>query len=490
MNDLKDRLTLSPAPASDARASVSHLLSRASTYPCSAATPAFTRLAHSTSTFQLALDALLPIIDPPIPAELTSRILASFILFALYAPHPIAINPFKSVLFVTFIKERDKARAASAVGIAPNEPLVWVLWKILKGDGDDIGPYSPSALARSLLPPNFRATKLILDDTLYRATDADLNDNTYAHLEHNARPVTPLNGNVRYVTSEEDAQNEAVARAMHLLLAARSRVLSLAEQRHLMPLLPALLSPSTRQARPPRALLAPADIAPLVATNPALAAGVVGALLAAGPLYDTSNGLTSDLPRDVSVLLSGAVDQANGGTAGMKTSAILFALARLPPMLPTFDVLGRLLRDPRAVNVDDEMVDQSNGFNGKAMTRNEFFAGGSTASTITNGNGHGKAATTTISDLVRTEVLGRFIAASIDWLDSAEREEREGRVSEDTWAQGVVHLCRFYSALLRAGVVDLASDTDSAAMAHFSLRHARFGEANALYRLLVGGIAE
>jgi hypothetical protein len=129
-------------------------------------------------------------------SQLTSRILASFILFALYAPHPIAINPFKSVLFVTFVKERDKARAAAAGGVAPNEPLVWVLWKILKGDGEDvrvcissspysiarlftksknqIGPYSPSALARSLLPPNFRATKLILDDTLYRAAAADL----------------------------------------------------------------------------------------------------------------------------------------------------------------------------------------------------------------------------------------------------------------------------------------------------------------------------
>jgi hypothetical protein len=33
------------------------------------------------------------------------------------------------------------------------------------------------------------------------------------------------------ITREEDAQNEAVAHAMRLLLAARTRVLSLAEQR-------------------------------------------------------------------------------------------------------------------------------------------------------------------------------------------------------------------------------------------------------------------
>ncbi|KAJ7903704.1 hypothetical protein B0H14DRAFT_2666041 [Mycena olivaceomarginata] len=464
MNDVP--FSAPPSSSADARASVSHLLSHASTYPCSAATPAFTRLAHSTSTFQLALDALLPVLDPPVPTELTSRILASFILFALYAPHPIAINPFKSVLFVTFVKERDKARAAAAGGVAPNEPLVWVLWKILKGDGEDIGPYSPSALARSLLPPNFRATKLILDDTLYRAAAADLDDSAYAQLERNARPVTPQNDNARLITPEEDAQNEVVAHAMRLLLAARSRVLSLAEQRHLTPLLPTLLSPTTRQDNPPRALLASADLAPLVATNPPLAAGVVGALLAAGPPTEGLNGAsvpTGDL--------NGAGKHSNGSTAGMTTSAILSALAHLPPMLPTFDVLGRLLRDARVVASVEDENDGRNG-NGNAN-------GGAT---VANGPGTG---TTTIADLVRTDVLGRFVAASIDWVDSAEREEREGRASEDTWAQGVVHLCRFYAALLRAGLADPTSDADSAAMAHFSLRHARFGEANALYRLLV-----
>ncbi|KAF8207578.1 hypothetical protein K438DRAFT_1931009 [Mycena galopus ATCC 62051] len=458
MND-EPSFSTPPLSSIDARASVSHLLSHASTYPCSAATPAFTRLAHSTSTFQLALDALLPVLDPPVPAELTTRILASFILFALYAPHPIEINPFKSVLFVTFVKERDKARAASAGGVAPNEPLVWVLWKILKGDGDDIGPYSPSALARSLLPPNFRATKLILDDTLYRAAAADLDDSAYSQLEENARPVTLQTDNMRLITPEDDAQNEAVAHAMRLLLAARSRVLSLAEQRHLMPLLPALLSPATRHENPPRALLAPADLTPLVAINPALAAGVVGALLAAGTPTGGPNGLDS-VAADVLEGLngsSGVGEHPNG--------------ARLPPMLPTFDVLGRLLRDGRVVALDDENVDFGDGLNG-------------------NSNGLGATATTTIADLIRTDVLGRFVAASIDWLDSAEREEREGRASEDTWAQGVVHLCRFYAALLRAGIADSTSDADSAAMAHFSLRHARFGEANALYRLLVSGANE
>jgi hypothetical protein len=221
------------------------------------------------------------------------------------------------------------------------------------------------------------------------------------------------------------------------------------------------LSPSAHQENPPRALLAPADLAPLVATNPALAAGVVGALLAKAPSTEGPDGMA---------LASDVLDDPAGEhpNDGMKTSAILSALARLPPTLPTFDVLGRLLRDGRAVaNVDDEKVDFGNG-NGISTTINA----------------------TTIADVIRTDILGRFIAASIDWLDNAEREEREGRASEDTWAQGVVHLCRFYAALLRVGLADPTSDADSAAMAHFSLRHARFGEANTLYRMLVGGATE
>jgi hypothetical protein len=45
------------------RASVSHLLSRAYALPCSAAAQAFSQLVQPTSRFQLALDALLPLLS-------------------------------------------------------------------------------------------------------------------------------------------------------------------------------------------------------------------------------------------------------------------------------------------------------------------------------------------------------------------------------------------------------------------------------------------
>lgn len=69
----------------------------------------------------------------------------SYILYSLYAPHPISLNPFKSVLYATFVRERDSAvQVANTGAVSESEQLVWVLWKILKGDGSDVS--LPSSL--------------------------------------------------------------------------------------------------------------------------------------------------------------------------------------------------------------------------------------------------------------------------------------------------------------------------------------------------------
>ena len=44
---------------------------------------------------------------------------------------------------------------------------------------------------------------------------------------------------------------------------------------------------------------------------------------------------------------------------------------------------------------------------------------------------------------MRVEVLGRFVHESINWLDCAEREEREGLISDDRFAKGVQNVCFF-----------------------------------------------
>ncbi len=71
----------------------------------------------------------------------------AYILYSLYAPHPIAINPFKSVLFDAFTKERNAAVQLAEEGkTSDNEQLVWVLWKVLKGDGDHVSGAFPCPL--------------------------------------------------------------------------------------------------------------------------------------------------------------------------------------------------------------------------------------------------------------------------------------------------------------------------------------------------------
>jgi hypothetical protein len=384
--------------------------------PCSTAAQAFTQLVQPTSRFQLALDALLPLLSNS--SELALRILVSFILYSLYAPHPIAINPFKSVLFATFVKERDQAVRVVNDGntTSDNEQLVWVLWKILKGDGNDIGPYSPGTLARSPLPPKLRAINLTLDEEPYTTEPNIYDTNDAASQAANSKQPD----GVRQIASGapagevDDNMNENIAQAMSLLLAARGRVLTLSEQRLLVPAIPQLFKPP---------MITSSDLGPLISNNPMLAHPVIVALLTQPPSKLTSLGL----------------------------STYLDVLKHMPPTLSSFDLLGRLLHDPTEIT--------------------DFTTGGRI----------------TVADLICIEVLGRFIHESINWLDNAEREEREGLVSDDRFAKGVQNLCRFYNSLLKKSLMDPASDADSTEMRHFALRNSHFEEAGALFRALGAG---
>ncbi|KAH9916386.1 uncharacterized protein BXZ73DRAFT_92491 [Epithele typhae] len=327
--------------------------------PCSTAAHTFVQIVPPLSRFQLALDVLMPMLDAP--AELTQRILVSYILFSLYAPHPIAINPFKSVLYATFIKERDAAvRVAEAGGVHENEQFVWVLWKILKGDGKDIGPFSPNTLAKSPLPPKLRASNLALEE------EAPL-----WSLENGLRNGS--NGSSEAaVSAERDHENEAYSRAASLLLAARERVLSLSEYR--------ITSPS---------FVTSSDLPSILAINPTLG----------HPLVITLLTMDSDVGSE----------------------PYLDVLRTLPPTLPSFDLVGKLLRD--------------------TMTINDHSTGGRT----------------TIADVVRTEVLGWFINSCVSWLDRAEQDEREGNISDDRFTKGVQNLCRFFNSLIKLNILEEAN---------------------------------
>lgn len=55
--------TATPRPVDPVKASVAHLLTKAYSLPCSTAAQAFTHLVQPMARFQLALDALLPLLD-------------------------------------------------------------------------------------------------------------------------------------------------------------------------------------------------------------------------------------------------------------------------------------------------------------------------------------------------------------------------------------------------------------------------------------------
>jgi hypothetical protein len=135
---------------------------------------------------------------------------------------------------------------------------------------------------------------------------------------------------------------------------------------------PQLLSPAIPQLISPP-MITSVDLLPLILNNPTLAHPIVVALLTQPSSKLNSVGL----------------------------SAYLDVLKHMPPTLSSFDLLGRLLRDPTEIR--------------------DLTTGGKT----------------TVADLTRVEVLGRFIHESINWLDNAEREEREGLVSDDRYAKGV-----------------------------------------------------
>ncbi|KIL55272.1 hypothetical protein M378DRAFT_91110 [Amanita muscaria Koide BX008] len=423
-----------PGPLDPVKASVAHLLTRAYSLPCSTAAQAFAHLVQPVARFQLALDALLPLLDAGAVEDeknewesLPQRILVAYILFSMYAPYPITVNPFKSVLLVTFVRERNRAvHVANEGGVSSNEQFVWVLWKMLKGDGNDISPYTPSTLARSPLPPKLRASNLILNDALYN-TMFDIDDNVYSYFQsqrlrsassdpydkNDNQPHTimtrPLQQQIAPTrTLEDERQNEKVAHGMKLLLAARERVLTLAEQRTLIPIMPDLAASQ---------LVASLDMAPLAALNPQITH-----LLVVSIFNNTTKTTNVEL-----------------------LYPYLETLSCLPPTRSSFDLMGRLIQDTSPISLT--------GYS-------------------------------TVADLIRMEVLGRFVHECITWLERAEVEEREGMVSKDRYAQGVQNLCRFYTSLVRLLIVDPTSDVDSAEMAHFSLRHARFEEANVLYRTL------
>lgn len=126
------------------------------------------------------------------------------------------------------------------------------------------------------------------------------------------------------------------------------------------------------------------DLPGLIAHNPILAHPILVSLLTLLPSKSNPNG----------------------------ASTYLDVLAQLPPTLATLDVVGRLLRDTTPA------VDLTTG---------------------------GKS---TIADMVRSEMLGKFVQQSVMWVDERERERREGLSGDDRFEKGVQNVGVSFSLLI------------------------------------------
>jgi hypothetical protein len=193
----------------------------------------------------------------------------------------------------------------------------------------------------------------------------------------------------------------------------------------LLPLIPDLSSPP---------ILTSSDFSSLAAHNAALAHPLLVALLSARSTSSQGAGLST---------ASGFNTDLTPLNSSQQALAWLDVLTTIPPTLPSFDLFGRLLRD--TTQVPDPTA---------LRVRHEP----STPIPIT-----------TVADLVRTEVLGRFILSAIEWLDAAEQDEREGLIADDRFAKGLQHVSYLQTGL-RSDIV--ANATGLAMQVLWSAHHA------------------
>jgi len=359
---------------------VRYLISRSPQTPCEAIARVYQEIVPNERRFQIALDVLLPFLSSG--PDSSSRITAAYVLYSLYLPHPINMNPFHSALLEAFnISQCQSPQPEDSA------QLTWVLWKILNNQGQELDANNPQALA---------AKELTLDlSTLL------IDSNSVG----NGAPTVSQEPQTSATSADS---NEELARAVNLMLNAGSRVLTLAEQRTLKSHLPSMVLPLP--------LLEAHDLPGLVTHNPGIAHQLIALLIASHP------------------------DQR---------SEYMAVLGSLPPALPSFDVMGRLLKESRQMQVE---------------------------------GGHQFA----VGAVVRSEVLNQFLHSCVEWIDKreAQSQDQEDATLDDSLEKATEHLCRFYKSLINAGLIDTTSDIETIEMTSFALQHSRLEEANALYRIL------
>lgn len=195
------------------------------------------------------------------------------------------------------------------------------------------------------------------------------------------------------------------------------------------------------------------DIAPIVYNNLNIAYSIIVSLLSDPPpsrvaVSDATFPASTSTNEAGSPLGEASIREmlANFGTqptrdVDLNRTRFLDVLVTLPPTFPSFDLMGRLLRDPTVIPSPSPVPG-------------------------IHGDSNGAVPKTTVADLIRNDYLGPFVHSCIEHLDEAEREEREEGSSEDKWAVGVRHVCRLLtnvSSLLTCSTLICPVNCSSAA---------------------------
>ena len=171
----------------------------------------------------------------------------------------------------------------------------------------------------------------------------------------------------------------------------------------LTPLIPTLTSSPT--------IVTSLDLGGMIANNTTIAYLVVVSLLSHPPLQTN--------PANGTIRATSIGGKANGEEESHLESIVgyLEVLRHLPPTLPSFDLMGRLLKDGRVI------PDYSGGGTNLELSGGSDYMGSTRTGS---GGGCDEGGNTTIADLISLEVLGWFIHSCVEWLGRWEEEERTG----------------------------------------------------------------
>ncbi|KDQ18668.1 hypothetical protein BOTBODRAFT_52617 [Botryobasidium botryosum FD-172 SS1] len=417
--------------------------------PCSAALNAFENLIPPISRFQFALEAILPVLSSSTHLY-PQRILAAYILCALYMPHPIRANPFSPVLENVLAKEKATIIPDEA-DVDQKEIFIWVLEKIMRDEAKDIAETSPSILVQ--IPPRALSNGISLQSIVQQTSSSPQNSPSEGRAESILISIAAVSGPDDTAHGSEDPAQDNISR---LLVCARRRVLTLSEQRIISAAIPTLEIPYLVHLVPAHFL---SDITGL---NTSLAYHILVKIFCAKDIEWSSNP-----------------EHNNTYNREDVQESYLVALRQLGPTLQCFDLIGKLLATPSLVYASGSSIWRH---------RHEDLA---------------------LGDLIFRDVVGGFISRCISILEHEESQEREGLRNEDGCARGVKLLCMFYKSIagqhrpanteassssmaaqkpapsIIADSVQSLFDAIDAEMTQFALRFSRYEDALILYQSLV-----